>query len=471
MRSFVTVPAVAVLVLAAAAPSRQQQGGDEPLTVSAVRFWSPGSATTTIEGVCEVRVGALAQGVAPTVRFRMEVAVRDSAGLELQRSEWTRELPAAAARARNATVVESFGFRAAPGRYRVQVRVTPDGAAPIQRELVVEAFRAAPPLSDLLLATAARRVADTAATVPGEIRRGNLVLLTAPLPHLTATAATLSYYAEVYPRSTAASGELRAEVVSADDRVLVRTPPRTLAIGSQGAVTQGSVDLTGLPEGHYRFRLTLALPDTSLRSEAEFGMAPLAAAAAAPEAAPDGDLFAGLDERRLDSLFAPLVYLVERQSDLAVYRRLTVEGKRRFLREFWQQRDPTPGTPENASRDEFYRSVAYTTSAFREGGSAEIPGWNTDRGRVYLKSGRPDEVLRRPAASPRPYEVWKFTRVRQRFYVFFDETGLGNYRLIGTNDQRETNRIGWERMVGIDATRDIYQFLGRDVRDVEQIFN
>jgi GWxTD domain-containing protein len=469
MRSFLTVPAAAVLVLAAAVPDRQQQGGDEPLTVSAVRFYSPASATTTIEGVCEVRVGAFVQGAAPTVRFRMEIAVLDSAGLELQRSDWTRDLPATAARVRGATVVESFGFRAAPGRYRVQVRVTPEGGPPLQRELVVEAFPRAPALSDLLVATAARRVPDTAAMVPGEVRRGNLVLLTAPVPHLTATEATLSYYAEVYPRIQAVSGELRAEVLAADGRALVRTPPRTISIGAQGAVTQGSVDLTGLPEGHYRFRMTLALPDTTLRTEAAFGMAPLSAVATAPETAPERDLFEGLEEVRLDSLFAPLVYLAERQSDLSVYRRLTVEGKRRFLREFWQQRDPTPGTPDNAARDEFYRGVAYTTSAFREGGTGEIPGWNTDRGRVYLKNGRPDEVLRRPAASPRPYEVWKYTRTRQRFYVYYDETGLGNVRLIGTNDQRETNRVGWERTVGIDAARDIYNFLGRDVRDVEQI--
>ena len=83
----------ALAVLAAATAVREQQGGEEPLTVRAVRFYSPASATTTIEGVCEVRLSALLGGLGQTVRYRVEVAVLDSAGLELQRSDWSREVP------------------------------------------------------------------------------------------------------------------------------------------------------------------------------------------------------------------------------------------------------------------------------------------------------------------------------------------------------------------------------------------
>jgi GWxTD domain-containing protein len=149
-----------------------------------------------------------------------------------------------------------------------------------------------------------------------------------------------------------------------------------------------------------------------------------------------------------------------------LYRNLSVEGKRRFLREFWQRRDPTPATPDNPARDEFYRAVVYANEAFRESGRGEIPGWNTDRGRVYLRNGRPDETLRRPAASPRPVEAWKYTRDRMRYYVFQDETGLGNYRLLGTNDRREINTTAWERLIGGDAYREVYQFLGLDPRNL-----
>jgi GWxTD domain-containing protein len=201
-------------------------------------------------------------------------------------------------------------------------------------------------------------------------------------------------------------------------------------------------------------------------------MAPFSAAqvATAPAAEAEvADLFAEADEARLDSLFAPLIYVAESSRDLNVYRTLTIEGKRRFLREFWARRDPTPATPDNPMRDRFYRGVQFANEQFREGGSGDIAGWNTDRGRIYLRNGRWDEILSRRAASPKPYEAWKFTRDRNRWYVFQDQTGLGHYTLIATNDRQEAGRQGWQRLLGGDGTRDVYQFLSLDLRDLQDL--
>jgi len=471
------VAGAAALVMAAAPTG--QQGGEEPLTVGALRFYRPASATTTIEGVCEVRLPALLRGVGQGGRYRFEVSVVDTAGLELQRSDWMRDVPAVA-RTRGATVVESFSFSAAPGRYRVRLKVTPLGGTPVERELTVDAFRAAPAMSDLLLATAVRQPAsDSEPLGPGEIRRAGLVMRTAPAPRLTPTDAALIWYAELYPRSGGtATGQFHAEVLAADDRVVVRTPDRPVSVDATGGLTRGSLDLTGLPEGQYRFRMMLRLGDTTLVNDAPFMMAALAtvaAAAADPVAAAEtdvaasGDMFDQADEARLDSLFGPLIYLAQTPRDLGLYRTLTVDGKRRFLKQFWSQRDATPATPDNPARDEFYRGVAHANEAFRESGRANTPGWNSDRGRIYLKNGRPDETLERPAASPRPFSVWKYTRGRGQWFVFMDQTGLGNYALIATNDRREPSRQGWQRILGADGTRDAYQFLNLDLRELREL--
>ncbi|HEY3131944.1 MAG TPA: GWxTD domain-containing protein [Acidobacteriota bacterium] len=58
-----------------------------------------------------------------------------------------------------------------------------------------------------------------------------------------------------------------------------------------------------------------------------------------------------------------------------------------FIEEFWRRRDPTPSTPRNEYKEEHYRRLAYATRAFQEG----IPGWKTDRGRIYILHGKPDE--------------------------------------------------------------------------------
>jgi len=473
--SFMVAPVVVALALVGGLGATRQQGGDEPLAVRAVRFYQPASGTTTIEGVCELRLSALATGVGQQmVRYRFEVAVLDSTGLELQRNGWPREVPTALARSQGATAMESFGFAAAPGLYRVTLRAVPDAGAAVERQVEVRAFSGRPEMSDLVLsASGSRAVSDTESVAPGEIRRAGAAMRTAPVPRLSPVDATLTYYAEVYPWAGAATaGELGVEVVGEGGRSIVTTPARAIEIAPQGGISRGSVDLAGLPEGTYRLRLHVRLGDSSLVTEAPFrmGVLPTLAQAAAEPAAAGDDPFAGASEQRLDSLYAPVEIILDSRSEAGVYGRLSVEGKRRFLREFWRRRDPTPQDAANPAMDVFYRSVAYANDAFRQSGSGVVVGWRTDRGRIYLRQGAPDEVLRRPVASPRPYEVWKYTRGRPAYYVFHDRNGLGDYALIGSNDRREPGLQAWSGYLGVDGTEDVRRFLGLQslVEDVDR---
>ncbi len=239
MRKIWWAPVAALVVVASAAG---RQGGEEPLTVRAVRFYSPARATTTIEGVCELRLDALggaATGAA--VRYRVEVSIRDSTGLELQHTGWSREVPAAVARMRGATAVETFEFPAAPGRYQLMVRAIPESGPAVERATSVTAYATRPPLSDLLLATSAHAAAaDTGAVAAGEIRRGSLVLQTAPVPHLTPTEAMLSYYAEVYPwQGAALDGQVSVAVTGAGGKSVIATPPRAAALPGGGRGHRG----------------------------------------------------------------------------------------------------------------------------------------------------------------------------------------------------------------------------------------
>lgn len=101
------------------------------------------------------------------------------------------------------------------------------------------------------------------------------------------------------------------------------------------------------------------------------------------------------------------------------------ERKEAWL-EFWAQRDPTPGTPENEMKDEFYRRVEYANDHF----SVVSPGWKSDRGRIYIMYGRPDEIERHPMeVGLKPYEIWHYYSSSHYFY-FIDENGYGEYRLV-----------------------------------------
>jgi len=468
MRQVWVTPATAALLMAAAPAGGQ--GGDQPLTVSAVRFYSPARATTTIEGVCELRLAAVASGPAPIVRYQVEVSVRDSTGLELTQRSWRSEVPGEVARLQGATRVETFSFPAAAGRYQVAVRAIPETGPAVERILEVRAYAARPPMSDLLLADSAWVGADTGATAAGEVRRGSLVLRTAPIPRLSLTHTTLAYYAEVYPWPGASlDGELSVAVLGAGGQSVIRAAPRTVRIGVGGGVMEGSLDLAGLPVGAYHLQLRVRLGDSTLVDEAPFAMgeAPGPALSQASPAANPAGPFQSASEVKLDSLYAPMVYLLGAREQ-GIYGQLAIAGKRRFLEEFWARQDSTHGTGVNEAMVRFYRAVSFANQAFRQGGAGQVPGWRTDRGRILLKNGRWDEVLRRPAGSPLPYEVWKYTRGRPRYYVFLDRSGLGDYQLIATNDRGEVGLQNWGNMLGTEDSLDVVRFVGSTIQDEPQ---
>ena len=74
----------------------------------------------------------------------------------------------------------------------------------------------------------------------------------------------------------------------------------------------------------------------------------------------------------------------------------TNEERERFIEEFWRHRDPDPDTEENEYREAYYERLAYVNEHFTSG----MPGYKTDRGRIYLKYGKPDDVESHPAGGP-----------------------------------------------------------------------
>jgi len=102
------------------------------------------------------------------------------------------------------------------------------------------------------------------------------------------------------------------------------------------------------------------------------------------------------------------------------------EERREVWLEFWKERDPTPGTPANEMRTEYYRRIEYANTNF----SVVSTGWRTDRGRVYVVYGPPDDIERHPMEiDGRPYQIWHYYSTNRRFY-FVDEDGYGDYKLV-----------------------------------------
>lgn len=105
-----------------------------------------------------------------------------------------------------------------------------------------------------------------------------------------------------------------------------------------------------------------------------------------------------------------------------------------LLDEFWKGRDPTPGTVRNEARDDFYQRVEEADRKFSLG---VRPGWRTDRGRIYIKYGPPDDVERHPFEPENPsYEIWYYYAEGVKF-MFMDVHGYGEYRLMNPKAERK----------------------------------
>ncbi|MBN2008619.1 GWxTD domain-containing protein [candidate division KSB1 bacterium] len=100
-----------------------------------------------------------------------------------------------------------------------------------------------------------------------------------------------------------------------------------------------------------------------------------------------------------------------------------------WFNNFWKQRDPTPDTEENELKDEYYQRVAYVSKNFSVP-NFQKAGWDTDRGKIYLKYGAPSNIERRPRSINNPaYEVWSYNSIQRRF-IFEDRADFGDFRLV-----------------------------------------
>jgi len=428
----------------------------------AVRFYRSAGSLTLVDAFCRVPVSAVS-ALSAGAAYRVSVAVHDSAGVALTSQAWSQAVPPSLLGMPGASVVEHFAFAAPRGRYVIDVAVTDSATGRVSRARAeVASFLESPGASDLLLAAGLRAAAGPQDTVArsGEIRKGDVFVETSGRPVLTPEQSRLGYYLELYSERPE-TVTVMAQVRGAGGAKIVATPPQRLPLAAGGGVTRGLIDLGGLPPGAYRLDVTATVAGQELARSAEFGMAGFgtdaAIAAAAPAARP-ADRFASLAEAQLDTVYAPLIYLMS-EDEQGIYPSLTLEGKRSFLRKFWARRDPTPGTPRNEEEERFYAGIAEANRRFREGGAAEIPGWRTDRGRIFIRYGPPDETLRRPqAGSTAPYEVWKYTKTRARKFVFYDVTRFGNYALIWTDERREPSRPNWRELLGPEAAEDVERF-------------
>jgi GWxTD domain-containing protein len=163
-----------------------------------------------------------------------------------------------------------------------------------------------------------------------------------------------------------------------------------------------------------------------------------------------------------------VVWIITDQERAAFKQLSNDEERDNFIEAFWQRRDPTPDTEENEYKEEHYRRIAYANEHFAAG----IPGWKSDRGRIYIMYGPADEVDSHPSGgtyerpmeegggetSTYPFEDWRYRYLEgigQEVIVEFVDTCMcGDFHM--TLDRSEKDALKYTPNAGLT----LYESMG-----------
>jgi GWxTD domain-containing protein len=152
-----------------------------------------------------------------------------------------------------------------------------------------------------------------------------------------------------------------------------------------------------------------------------------------------------------DWLEKDVTYVITDEERRAFKKLATDDERERFIEEFWRRRDPDPDTDENEFKEEYYERISYANEHFASG----IPGWKTDRVRIWIMFGKPDERETHPMGgnydrpsyegggntSTYPFEVWFYrylAGVGSGVEIeFVDPTGSGEYRIARNPNEKD----------------------------------
>jgi GWxTD domain-containing protein len=156
-----------------------------------------------------------------------------------------------------------------------------------------------------------------------------------------------------------------------------------------------------------------------------------------------------------------VAYIISDQERAAFKQLSNDEERDNFIEAFWQRRDPTPDTEENEYKEEHYRRIAYANEHFAAG----IPGWKSDRGRMYIMYGPADEIDSHPSGgsferpmeegggetSTFPFEDWRYRYIegigQEVIIEFVDTCMCGDYHM--TLDRSEKDALKYTPNAGL----------------------
>ena len=322
-------------------------------------------------------------------------------------------------------------------------------------QFLVESFRAGRPLiGDIVLASSIK-AAEGPEDGKSPFLKSGLVVV--PKPDLTFLKGetSLYYYVELYNLKPAAEARdylFQSVVTRMDGAVVSKSNIQKYIddILQNDMASYEELKIAELDSGSYQ--LQVALYDTARRELAHQSktFAIHAPPAAIPVAVQPADSqknpFASLSDEALDEEIQSLKPILKREEQEILKGLNDGDARRRFLNNYWISRDEKRLNPENALYVRHKQRVLSANLNFTE---SRKKGWKTDRGRIYILYGMPDDIERFPSTNDRvPYEIWKYNNIESGVEFIFAEIGSDRtYTLVNSTKDGEVSNPNYEKLI------------------------
>ena len=266
----------------------------------------------------------------------------------------------------------------------------------------------------------------------------------------------LFYYAELYHlQSDTSSDDFRLDEIVINSRdQLINSKSRKINKSVNSRVEVGMVKVHKLPTDTYTLFVNL------IDSAANFGVSSSKRFFVYNPSVVQVDTFlqtvspvlsttfGAMSDEELDDLFSKSKYIATTQEKEKYSVLSTIEAKREFLYNFWKARDENPSDDRNEYYQNYLKRINVANDRYSALGKE---GWRTDRGRVFLIYGDPNEIDRHPnETDTRPYETWRYDSIEGGvIFVFGDITGFNDYQLLHSTKRGELRDDYWIRRIAV----------------------
>lgn len=264
----------------------------------------------------------------------------------------------------------------------------------------------------------------------------------------------LAYYAELYnlPHEDGISKlyYIDMEVMDAEKSSYRGYPRKIKTIMGSSLVEVGGFPVTTYASGTYSLRITLTDSSSGkhVSREKRFFVWHPSEIAERMITEDDGIMritfpteYAMLDSVQIEKALEDITHIMTPEEERQL-RKLNLAGKRMFLGQFWAARDPDPSTVDNERRTQHYQLLEEANYLF---GYLDIPGWKTDRGRIWITYGHPNSEDSHPMEmDARAYKIWYYDQIEGGVeFVLVDRLGFGNYELVHSTKKGEIYNTDW----------------------------